>query len=237
MRQEVLYATLSFLYTDDYDDDRPPQADETRSCDLNVLIHNYAVDINLPALTKLSLRKYESCASRHWNSAEFTNSLAVIYSRYAEDRVELRATVVKVFEEHGEKIFNQNTYLSSLVKTRPLFGQDIAPILFDVLERRQEAERCNLREQTTLVDEKVTECARGIKLLVVEKPGITDEEKRQRLLKRKFVENNVDDDAASESEESDEDVGPVVRRGRRKRCARNMGNFVSWGQLAKDYFD
>lgn len=94
-----------------------------------------------------------------------------------------------------------------------------------------------MREETTLVDEKVTECARGIKLLLVEKPDITEEERQERLLKRKFVEDDVADDDAEESDESDEDFGPVVRRGRRKRCARNLGNYVSWGQLAKDYFD
>jgi hypothetical protein len=40
IRKEVLYATLLFLYTDSYEDDQLLQANETRSCDLNALVHN-----------------------------------------------------------------------------------------------------------------------------------------------------------------------------------------------------
>jgi hypothetical protein len=149
------------------------------------------------------------------------NSLVVIYSRGADQRSELRAIVIKTFDEHGEELFNtHHLYLSSLVKTRPLFAQDIAPMLFALLERRPRRDQDRASNKITPVEEKTAECVPPMKIRLVERPGLTDEERTQRLLGRVHIgKHDADDD-----EESDEDEEPVLRRGKRKRYARCMGN-------------
>jgi hypothetical protein len=162
------------------------------------------------------------------------NSLVVIYSRGADQRSELRAIVIKTFDEHGEELFNKHhLYLSSLVKTRPLFAQDIAPMLFALLERRRGRDQDRASDIITPVEEQTAESAPRMRIRLVEKPGITDEERTQRLLGRAHVGKHESDD----DEGSDEDDEPVVRRGKRKRHARHMGNYVSWSQFSQDYFD
>jgi hypothetical protein len=236
MRQDVAHAILAFLYTDDYEDDRPPRPDETRSCDLNALVYNHAIGLNLAALMKLSVRKYEECVLHDWSSSHFTNSLAIIYSCEVRERAELRAMVRKVFEEHGKELFDDNPiYLSSLVATRPLLREDLTPILLILEEHRLEAERRKASEQATAVEGKMTETqpVRKLEIRLVERPNITEEERRRRSKRKIFVE----DITKEESAQCGEDASPNIRRGTRKRQACYQGDFVSWKQFSKDYLD
>jgi speckle-type POZ protein len=120
-------AMLKFMYTSNYDSSG---RDENSSSPMvfNVEVYQIADKYLVPALKSLAQRKIQETFSTSWNSDDFPDAIAQVYSLPDTSDQGLREMVIGVVREHSKQLISKPRFCDILKETTE-FASDLATCL------------------------------------------------------------------------------------------------------------
>jgi speckle-type POZ protein len=117
-------AMLKFMYTSNYDSNG---RDENSSSPMvfNVEVYQIADKYLVPALKSLAQRKIQETFSTSWNSDDFPDAIAQVYSQPDTSDQGPRAMVIEVVREHSKQLITKPKFCDILKGTTE-FASDLA---------------------------------------------------------------------------------------------------------------
>jgi speckle-type POZ protein len=128
-------AMLKFMYTSDYDSSG---RDENSSSPMvfNVEVYQIANKYLVPALKSLAQRKIQETFSTSWNSDDFPDAIAQVYSQPDTSDQGPRAMVIEVVREHSKELITKPKFCDILKGTTEFASDLVTCMITKVIKYR-----------------------------------------------------------------------------------------------------